>query len=326
MPLIEELLAKQRQSKQLPIGEIMRAIGYGMGGRAEEYKPLEDKQGDDLESYITKELIKRQFEEQDPIAQLLKKAKVAEAAQTMGDRNLFNQIVGQGTNQVPNAPVNIEQPEDIAKYVSEIDPFTGKSTARAIQAQNKLEVEKQAGMAAEKSRRLSEEKLSRFVPLRKTIEEKWKMTKPYKASDWQVKMGLMPAAGFFDISKAWLQVTNAQRKDKAYKDFVGGLRARIARSLGEDVGNLSEYEQQVILSAVPSLYDVYETGMDKLKNLDDLVKEIRGARKVGLTLEEFKDKGQQNRITTGKVGGQLMVDINGNKAMVYPDGSFEEVQ
>jgi hypothetical protein len=28
----------------------------------------------------------------------------------------------------------------------------------------------------------------------------------------------------------------------------------------------------------------------------------------------------------GKQGGQIMIDANGNRAMVYPDGSFEELQ
>lgn len=53
---------------------------------------------------------------------------------------------------------------------------------------------------------------------------------------------------------------------------------------------------------------------------EDTVKYIEDALSV-----DFSDDTQQPAQQTQKQGGQIMIDANGNRAMVYPDGTYEEL-
>lgn len=60
------LLQRRRNVPQ--VGEALRALAFGIRGNPEEYKPL-TTQDNDMEKLITSELIKRQFEQEDPYRQ-----------------------------------------------------------------------------------------------------------------------------------------------------------------------------------------------------------------------------------------------------------------
>lgn len=95
-------------------------------------------------------------EQNDPLNQLIKKAKAVEAAKSLGDRSLFDKLRGQSSQQPANpitqpiqsAEQTVGQPviqDDALLYqaANEIDPMTEKPTARAEQAKATLELKKQ---------------------------------------------------------------------------------------------------------------------------------------------------------------------------------------
>ena len=134
-----------------------------------------------------------------------------------------------------------------------------------IETQRKAE--SQARVGAEKERQLNISKISRLENIASVVEQKFLETKPHPGA-------LGPILGMVDVWISNLQATPGQRTDKAYRDFIKGMRAQLARGMG-DVGNLSEPEQKAAMDLMPSLLDSKETGLQKLKNLRDLIQTIK---------------------------------------------------
>lgn len=64
---------------------------------------------------------------------------------------------------------------------------------------------------------------------------------------------------------------------------------------------------------------------EKIVQLDSFIaQKKRDIESKKAELKSYGGAGRQEN--SGKQGGKLMIDANGNKAMVYPDGSFEEVK
>ena len=151
-----------------------------------------------------------------------------------------------------------------------------------------------------KEREVAIGKAERLKTVGKSIETSWLKTSPYKGAI--TKTGLVPVLGMWDVVKKGAGATSAQRQDQAYASFVSGIRAQLARGMG-DVGNLSEYEQRAVVQLVPSLLDSYESGQLKLGQLAQLVEDIKTTRggKSGKEMETFNIKGIQYNIPKDKV-------------------------
>ena len=124
-----------------------------------------------------------------------------------------------------------------------------------------------AKKAAEKDRQLNISKISRLTNLVDLVETEYAKTKTPGGFSGLLRR---PAETF----TRGMQATGNQRQDKAYGDFVKGMRVQLARALSE-VGNLSEPEQKAAMDLVPSLLDDPRTAEIKLKQLRDLVAKVQ---------------------------------------------------
>ena len=167
--------------------------------------------------------------------------------------------------------------------------------------------------AAEKEKITNATKVGRLSNIIDLIETKYAETKTPSGRSGFIRRPM-------ETFSRGLQMTENQRIDKAYADFRTGARAQLARAMGE-VGNLSESEQKAAMDLVPDLLDDPRTAAKKIQNLRDFVKQIQEAA-AKPTTSFLKAPGSK----ATKSGGQLMQDANGNRALVYPDGSFEEVE
>lgn len=118
------------------------------------------------------------------------------------------------------------------------------------------------------------------------IEDLWLKTEPKE------KGGIgMLTAGPYDYMAAGLQRNPKEIASKEYLDFIGGIRALLARGMG-DVGNLSEYEQKAVIQSVPKIgpfgQDIKQTGTNKMANLRKVINDIKEARKQGMSLEAYQ--------------------------------------
>jgi hypothetical protein len=160
--------------------------------------------------------------------------------------------------------------------------------------------EEAAQTAQIKEREVAIGKAERLKTVGQSIEKSWLKTSPYKGAI--TKTGLVPVLGMWDIVKKGAGATSAQRQDQAYASFISGVRAQLARGMG-DVGNLSEYEQRAVIQLVPSLMDSLESGQLKLGQLAQLVEDIKTTRggKNGKEMETFEVKGVRYNIPKDKV-------------------------
>lgn len=142
----------------------------------------------------------------------------------------------------------------------------------------------QGMFSAGKERALATGKMRRGEVLLNNIESLWKETKPPSVKK---SIAGYPTFGYGKgVSQFFgAQKTESDRATKAYLDFVGGIRAQLARTIGGDVGNLSEYEQKAILTLMPVASglraDFFETGSKKLLKLRQTINDIYQARVSG---------------------------------------------
>jgi hypothetical protein len=188
-----------------------------------------------------------------------------------------------------------------------IKPITYSRSGTPIYDPIALEQAKQSArtnfegmIAASKERETAISKAGRLEIVGNRIKDEWLKTSPYKG--FITKTGLVPVLGAWDIVKKGIGATDAQRQDQAYADFIQGVRAQLARGMG-DVGNLSEYEQKAVVRLVPNLMDSYELGMEKIGKLARLVDDIRSTRGGGKNpmYQEFDINGVNYRIPKDKV-------------------------
>jgi hypothetical protein len=160
--------------------------------------------------------------------------------------------------------------------------------------------EQEAKIAQVKERETAIGKAERLKTVGETIGKQWLKTSPYKGAI--TKTGLVPLLGMWDVIKKGAGATSAQRNDQAYANFVAGVRAQLARGMG-DVGNLSEYEQRAVIQLVPNLMDSHESGMLKLGQLAQLVEDIKSTRsgKQGIDMQTFDVGGVKYNIPNDKV-------------------------
>lgn len=86
-------------------------------------------------------------------------------------------------------------------------------------------------------------------------------------------------------------------------------------------GTFTKDDQDRLMAMLPSRSDSPPVRAAKLDAIDLVV---RAKLSQGESKQTFKEK-MTGETDPPKDGGQLMIDANGNRAMVYPDGSFEEI-
>lgn len=89
------------------------------------------------------------------------------------------------------------------------------------------------------------------------------------------------------------------------------LMKDVFRSAGE--GTFTDSDQKILNDLIPTRSDNPKARASKITMLDSMIR-------AKLKTAEVSD----NRDVVKKSGGVLMTDANGNKAIVYPDGTFEE--
>ena len=155
-----------------------------------------------------------------------------------------------------------------------LDPETGEVKLNFGQTPAS-KVKEQSQIARAKEQEVAVGKAERLKTVGETVKQQWLKTSPYKGAI--TKSGMVPVLGQWDILKKGLGATSAQKQDQVYANFLQGIRAQLARGMG-DVGNLSEYEQRAVIQLMPNLYDSYETGILKLGQLSQLVEDIKKTR------------------------------------------------
>lgn len=153
---------------------------------------------------------------------------------------------------------------------------------------SKVSSQQQIETATNKENSLVVSKAERLGTVGDTVKNQWLKTSPYKGLI--TKTGLVPALGMWDVLKKGIGATDAQQRDQVYANFVKGVRAQLARGMG-DVGNLSEPEQVAVAQLLPTLMDSYESGIKKFEQISQLVADIK-KRRGG-------DKGVSNFVVGG---------------------------
>ena len=105
---------------------------------------------------------------------------------------------------------------------------------------------------------------------------------------------------------------NQQIADGAVSAMAPVLK-QLFRASGE--GQFTDKDQALLLGMVPTRADLPEARVAKIEAIDSIIR-----AKLGI----FDENQQVN--AQPRDGGQLMIDANGNRAMVYPDGTFEELK
>jgi len=114
-----------------------------------------------------------------------------------------------------------------------------------------------------------------------------------------------PAVGMFPAV-----TTSAQIAEGAIAAMAPILK-QMFRAAGE--GTFTDTDQAMLMNMLPTRKDKPEARVSKLQNIDAIVR-------AKLSKAQQSQPQQQQ-----KQGGQVMIDANGNRAIVYPDGTFEEL-
>lgn len=124
------------------------------------------------------------------------------------------------------------------------------------------------------------------------------------------------------------QLTENQRTDKAYVNFVEGLKAQLARAMGE-VGNLSETEQKSAIRLIPNTWDDPRTAAKKIQTLREFVTQIQdAARKPNTFIRAKGSAGEPAAAKAEAPGAQLFKDgqtatnPKTGKKIVWRDGKW----
>lgn len=181
-----------------------------------------------------------------------------------------------------------------------------KKTEKEFGEETQREAQKAATIGAEKEKQLNISKITRLGDITNIIEQKFLETNPHPGV-------LGPILGMLDVWASNLQATKGQQTDKAYRDFIKGMRAQLARGMGE-VGNLSEPEQKAAMDLMPSLLDSKETGLKKLENLRGLIRSITNRTgKQQTSLQSFVSEAEAEKANLPK---ETIIIINGRKARI----------
>ena len=275
-PFGEILATRARQQEQ---GEsfIMKGL-EGIAERKQQEREMQQKYGMELGLEKEKGKIKKEIELEtgkDKLKQATAFIRVLQGGDTLG---------------------GAEKKSGIGITGYDLDPISGDLKVKFGQTPE-TEVQQQAQTAKAKEREIAISKAERLQVVGESAKKQWLKTSPYGGAI--TRTGLVPVLGQWDILKKGIGATSAQRQDQVYSDFVQGIRAQLARGMG-DVGNLSEYEQRAVIRLIPNLYDSYETGMLKLGQLGQLVEDIKATRGKS-TSQELQEPTATNPKTGEKM-------------------------
>jgi hypothetical protein len=125
--------------------------------------------------------------------------------------------------------------------------------------ENKAQLTMEMGAKANalKEAQLNLSKVKRLAPIVNSVETEWMKTNPISEKTGGRVAGL---------AKSAMSFTQTDKNVSSYKSFVKGMRAQLARAMG-DVGNLSEPEQKAAMDLVPAVGDTLEVGQEKLNKV-----------------------------------------------------------
>ncbi len=254
-----------------------------------------------LSGLIMKEKVKQLIEAQDPQKQMAMK--------------LYEQALGGGAPGGANVPGGGYALESISPPGSGLT-LKRQPTPEEQGREISFESQKQSAIASEKERQLNVSKISRLGSIADFTEKKWLETKPGKGFFGRV-------SGASSIPLSYLQSTNQQSIDFAYKSFAKGMRAQLAKAMG-DVGNLSEPEQKAAMDLIPSLMDTTEVGLKKIQNIRAFVNliqsgDIESARKLLSTSAPGNVPGN---VSGGFVEGGIYKDPSSGERRKYQNGAW----
>ena len=176
--------------------------------------------------------------------------------------------------------------------------FEREPSEQEYQEEISRKAQEQGAIATEKERQVNVGKVGRLSNMANIIEQKWAETKPGKGFKGRI-------SGLLSVPASIAQATNQQQIDSSYRSFVRGMRAQLARAMGE-VGNLSEPEQAAAMELVPGLGDNYETGTKKIKIIRDFVTTIKSGnadKAKGILINagvlNNKPQNQDNQLEVG---------------------------
>lgn len=170
---------------------------------------------------------------QSPLEQLIEKGKAAEAAKTLGDRGMYDSILGKSTSALPAG--SPEVPSALSGMVApEIDPFTGKPTSKGLQ----------------------QEQQNKLIASGAEAEQKLKVPTAQQRKDLQ------------EITNAKLNIEQMEKDAENLPSGVGGISANVMNffTRGETNPKLLTYNDSRPAIAV-GLYKTF-TGDNKLSDFD----------------------------------------------------------
>lgn len=171
----------------------------------------------------------------------------------------FNAMTGElsykAPSTVPYMGIYTTSPEGALTQTGIVPRGAKVLTPSQLQTpQGKVEMEAQKTALKETQVNLS--KVKRLTPIVDTIEKEWIKTNPQSGLSGRLQ----------GLSRLGIAQAQTDKNLSAYRTFVKGMRAQLARAMG-DVGNLSEPEQKAAMDLVPTLTDNIETGMEKISKV-----------------------------------------------------------
>lgn len=229
------------------------------------------------------------------LEKLLERAKVAEAAQTLGNRPLFESITGQGQvspTVSPQAEPGVEPGVEAGSGLGvdqiqavPIDPFTKEPTQEGlrIQATNK-EIEKRRLVRATKE---EEQNIKREV-LSKDVETFLAVDRAIPRGEGLARFG----EGIKSFGASVAQQGQRGIAAATHNALRKRLRVQLVRAAG-DVGNLNIIEQKAAELILPTVFDsqgVTDLKRTILKELTEAV-DSRDSNRVQELINRFMSSG-----------------------------------
>lgn len=172
------------------------------------------------------------------------------------------------------------------------------------------EANKKSVVKAEEERVVNASKMERLGSIVDVIEQEYKKTKTPGGLSGFIRRPI-------ETFGRHLQLTPNQRTDSAYGSFVKGIKAQLARGLGE-VGNLAKNEQEDAMNLVPTLLDDPDTATKKLTALRELINRIKS--RAG---KSFISPATGNNSSSGFVRKGTLPD--GTRVGMKADGTVEVI-
>ena len=200
-----------------------------------------------------------------------------------------------------------EQRQQAARVAAGIEASPLALTPEMVAERERQKLEAQKGLKADVAAEVELAKGQAKEDVKKQVkQEKDKTT--YKVFTTALD-GLSQALGATSLTGPLLgrlpaATTSAQIAEGAKAIMLPTLK-NIFREAGE--GTFTDADQKALEQLLPRRGQTKEAQVAQIEAIEKIVK-------AKLNIPEAKE------------GGQMMIDANGNRAIVYPDGSYEEVQ